>query len=178
VLRKLGKASEALDRIEQNLGSLTDPSLKIQPALRMQIAKLYLDVDRNQKVIEIIEGVAKQWPEDVEVASTLAQAYQRLGDEQRSASYATIADAGQKETVLADRMLFELLSNPNRTAQQCYQLGHLLLHKQSRENGIYWLEAALQIDERFEPAHRDLALYYDRTGQSQLAAVHKRYLSE
>lgn len=178
VLGKLGKASEALDRIEQNLGSLTAPSLKIQPALRMQIAKLYLDVDRNQKVIEIIEGVAKQWPEDVEVASTLAQAYQRLGDEQRSASYAAIADAGQKETVLADRMLFELLSNPNRTAQQCYQLGHLLLHKQSRENGIYWLEAALQIDERFEPAHRDLALYYDRTGQSQLAAVHKRYLSE
>jgi DNA-binding PucR family transcriptional regulator len=113
----------------------------------------------------------------VEVASTLSQAYQRLGDEQRSSVLAEIADQGQKQTVLADRILFELLNNPNRTASQCYELGHLLLHKQSRENGVYWLEAALKLDENFAPAHQDLAIYYDRMDQPQLSAVHKRYLA-
>jgi predicted Zn-dependent protease len=177
VLRKQGKASLALERIDQILRSSGSQANSIQPALRLQIAKLYLDDDENHKVIETLDGLAKLWPEDVELASTLSQAYQRLGDEQRSASYAAIADAGQKETGLADRMFFELLSNPNRTPQQCFDLGHLLLHKQSRENGIYWLEAALKLDENFIPAHRDLALYYDRTDQPLLAAVHKRYFN-
>ncbi len=176
VLRKLGKAELALGRIETIL-PISDPSKPIQPALRLQIAKLYLDVDESQKVIDTLSGLAKLWPEDVEIASTLSQAYQRLGDEPRSASYAAIADSGQKQTVLADGMLFELLSNPNRTAEQCYALGHLLLHKKSRENGIYWLEAALKLDEKFAPAHQDLALYYDRTEQPQYAAIHRRYLN-
>jgi len=179
VLRKLGRAPEALEQIDKSIGKLSDPDpmRSIQHSLRLQIAKLYLDVDQNQKVVDTLEGLSKQWPEDVEIASTLSQAYQRLGDEQRASSFSAIADSGQKQTVLADRMLFQLLSDPNRTAQQCYELGHLLLHKQSRENGVYWLEVALQLDERFVPAHEDLALYYDRIGQPQLAAVHQRYLS-
>lgn len=176
VLRKLGRAPEALERIEKSIESFRDPFRKIQSSLTLQIAKLYLDADENQKVIDTLGRLSKEWPEDVEIASTLSQAYQRLGDESRSAAYAAIADAGQKQTVLADRMLFELLSNPNRTAQQCYDLGHLLLHKQSRESGIYWLEAALTLDENFIPAHEDMVLYYERTGQGQLAAVHKRYI--
>ncbi|MEK0425983.1 MAG: hypothetical protein RJB11_2074 [Planctomycetota bacterium] len=176
VLRKLGKATEALDRIEKGIKSLSDPSRQIQPSLTLQIAKLYLDAEQNQKVIDTLDRLSKLWPEDVEIASTLSQAYQRLGDESRSVAYAAIADTGQKQTVLADRMLFELLSNPNRTAQQCYDLGHLLLHKQSRENGLYWLEAALKLDENFTPAHEDLVLYYERIGQRQLAAVHQRYI--
>jgi tetratricopeptide (TPR) repeat protein len=175
-LRKLGKAEQALARIETIL-SISDPSKPIQPSLRLQIAKLYLDVDESQKVIDTLSGLAKLWPEDVEIASTLSQAYQRQGDEPMSASYAAIADSGQKQTVLADGMLFELLNNPNRTAEQCYALGHLLLHKKSRENGIYWLEAALKLDEKFAPAHQDLALYYDRTEQPQYAAIHRRYLN-
>jgi predicted Zn-dependent protease len=176
VLRKLGKASLALERIKRSIESFRDPDRQIQPSLTLQIAKLYLDTEENQKVIDTLDRLSREWPEDVEIASTLSQAYQRLGDESRSAAYAEIADAGQKQTVLADRMLFELLSNPNRTAQQCYDLGHLLLHKQSRESGLYWLEAALTLDENFTPAHEDLVLYYQRTGQGQLADVHKRYI--
>ena len=175
-LRKLGRAPEALERIEKSIESVRDPTRKIQSSLTLQIAKLYLDAEENQKVIDTLDRLSKEWPEDVEIASTLSQAYQRLGDESRSAAYAAIADAGQKQTVLADRMLFELLSNPNRTAQQCYDFGHLLLHKQSRESGVYWLEAALTLDENFTPAHEDMVLYYERTGQGQLAAVHKRYI--
>lgn len=177
VLRKLGKAPEALERIETSLAGMDDPERQVQPSLRLQMAKLYLDADENQKAIDTLDSMAKKWPEDVEVASTLSQAYQRLGDEQRSSLLAAIADQGQKQTVLADRMLFELLNNPNRTASQCYELGHLLLHKQSRENGVYWLEAALKLDENFAPAHQDLAIYYDRMDQPQLSAVHKRYLA-
>lgn len=171
VLRKLGKAEEALEQLQPLL-----KSIDLSPSLQLQAAKLYLDANAPQKTIDMLNRISQTWPEDVEVASTLSQAHQRLGNESFAAKYAEIADEGQKETVLADRMLFGLLSNPDRTAQQCYDLGHLLLHKKSREGGVYWLEAALKLDENFVPAHRDMAIFYDRIGKPQLAAVHRRYI--
>jgi tetratricopeptide (TPR) repeat protein len=171
VLRKLGKAEVALDKLQPLL-----KSVDLSPSVQLQAAKLYLDANTPQKAIDILAKTSQTWPQDVEVASTLSQAHQRLGNESLASKYAEIADEGQKETVLADKMFFELISNPNRTAQQCYELGHLLLHKQSREGGVYWLETALKLDENFVPAHRDMAIFYDRIGKPQLAAVHRRYI--
>ena len=171
VLRKLGKAEVALDKLQPLL-----KSLDLSPSLQLHASKLYLDANAPQKAIDILTKTSQTWPQDVEVASTLSQAHQRLGNESLASKYAEVADEGQKETVLADKMFFELISNPSRTAQQCYELGHLLLHKQSREGGVYWLEAALKLDEKFVPAHRDMAIFYDRIGKPQLAAVHRRYI--
>ncbi|MBU6239411.1 MAG: tetratricopeptide repeat protein [Planctomycetes bacterium] len=171
VLRKLGRTDESLEKLQPLLHSK-----KLPITLQLQIAKLYLDVQTPQKAIDILSKVAVTWPEDVEIASTLSQAYQRLGNEKLSEKYAQIADEGQKQTIDADRMLFELMSNPNRTPQQCYELGHLLLHKKSRENGLHWLEAAIKLDDRFVPAHRDMALYYERINEPQRAAVHRRFI--
>lgn len=144
--------------------------------MRLLIAKERVEQQDGQGAIALLQRTAELWPEDVAVATTLSQAYQQLGDEPAALRFAEIADAGSAATQTVDSLLFGLLSNPNRTAQECYKLGHLLLHKQSRENGVYWLEAALRIDERFEPAHRDLLWYYTRTDQPHLAAVHQRYL--
>lgn len=171
VLRKLGRAEDSLAKLKPILASA-----KLPASLQLQVAKLYLDADAPQKAIDTLSKLARKWPEDVEIASTLSQAYLRLGEDPLSEQYAKVADEGQKQTVQADRMLFELLNNPNRTPQQCYELGHLLLHKQSRENGVYWLEAALKLDDQFVPAHRDMALYYERIEEPQLAAVHRRYI--
>lgn len=156
-LRKLGRADYALDQLQQKLSAQ-----ERTPSLQLQIAKLLLDTDAYQQAIETLSPLATIWPEDIEIASTMSQAYQRLGDMNQSQHYAKIADEGQKETSNVDRLLFELLSNPNRSAEDCYKLGHILLHKQSRENGIYWLGAALQINPNFEAAKQDLALYQQR----------------
>lgn len=156
-LRKLGKPDIALQQLQLKVAP-KDRS----PSLQLQIAKLLLDNDANQQAIESLTPLSKIWPEDIEIASTMSQAYQRLGDPSQSQYYANIADQGQKETQIIDRLLFELLSNPNRSAEDCYKLGHLLLHKQSRENGLYWLGAALQINPKFEPAIQDIALYQQR----------------
>ena len=156
-LRKLGKADIALQQLQQKVA----PQNR-SPSLQLQLAKLLLDVDANQQAIESLSLLANIWPEDIEIASTISQAYQRLGNSSQSQYYANIADQGQKDTQNIDRLLFELLSNPNRSAEDCYKLGHLLLHKQSRENGLYWLGAALQINPNFQPALQDIALYQQR----------------
>jgi uncharacterized protein HemY len=156
-LRKLGRADVALHELQLNV-----PAQERSPSLQLQFAKLLLDNDASEQAIESLSPLAKIWPEDIEIASTMSQAFQRLGDQNQSQYFATIADQGQKDTQNIDRLLFELLSNPNRSAEDCYKLGHLLLHKQSRENGLYWLGAALQIDPNFQPALQDIALYQQR----------------
>jgi hypothetical protein len=118
------------------------------------------------------------WPEDVPIASALSQAYAQLGDEEAANRFAAIAEEGQKAVEGVDAKFFALIRSPQRTAQECYELGHLLLHKQSRENGVFWLEAALQLDPLHLPSHRDMALFYDLTDQPQLAAVHHRFLNQ
>ena len=171
VLRKLGRAEESLEKLKPIL-----KSSKLPASLQLQVAKLYLDAQSPQKTIDTLCKLAQKWPEDIEIASTLSQAYQRLGEDKLSEQFARIADEGQKETTQTDRMLFDLLNNPHRTPEQCYELGHLLLHKKSRENGVYWLEAALKLDGKFVPAHRDMALYYERIEEPQMAAVHRRLI--
>lgn len=171
-LIKVGRSDEAIAM----LASWIDRG-EASIEMRLLIAKERVEQGDGQEAIALLQRVAELWPEDVAVATTLSQAYQQLGDEPAAQRFAAIADAGTAATQSVDSMLFALLSKPDRTAQECYELGHVLMHKQSRENGVYWLEAALRIDERFEPAHRDLHWYYTQTNQPHLAAVHQRYLA-
>jgi len=160
VLRKLGKSSIALDLLYKHV-----PPESRTASLQLQLAKLLLDSDHLQPTIDSLSRLSQLWPEDIEIASTMSQAYQRLGDDLQAKRYAQIAQDGQQATGEVDRLLFELLNNPNRSAENCFRLGHILLHKQSRENGLYWLSAALQINPNYEPAKQDLALYYQRVKQ-------------
>ena len=161
VLRKLGKSPLALDLLYKHV-----PPESRTPSLQLQLAKLLLDAEHLQPTIDSLSRLSQLWPEDIEIASTMSQAYQRLGDDIQAKRYAQIAQEGQQATGEVDKLLFELLNNPNRSAEDCFRLGHILLHKQSRENGLYWLGAALQINPNYEPAKQDLALYNQRAKQS------------
>jgi tetratricopeptide (TPR) repeat protein len=201
-LNESEKAVRVLERYLESLPDDADASLKLASALRqtgrsqealqvlmrvvpkgepphdilLEIAKINVENGESQQAIDRLAGIARSWPEDVPVATVLSQAYQQLGDEEKATLYATFADQGQKELTSADEKLFALLSQPQRSAKACYELGHILLHKQSRLHGVYWLEAALKIDEGFIPAHQDMITFYTRTNQPQLAAVHQRYI--
>jgi tetratricopeptide (TPR) repeat protein len=171
VLSRLGRGTEALTHAESLIQSghrSTD--------LRLQAALLYLDQKQPERAIEILGRTASDWPEDAAIASAMSRAYALLENQSAADRFAEIAQVSQKALQPADAMYFALISDPQPKANACYELGHLLLHKQSRENGIYWLEAALRLDERHAGAHRDLAHYYRKTDQASLAQVHERYL--
>lgn len=201
-LNESEKAVRVLERYLESLPDDADASLKLASALRqsgrsqealqvlvrvvpkgepphdilLEIAKINVENGESQQAIDRLASVARSWPEDVPVATVLSQAYQQLGDEEKAKLYAMVADQGQQALTTADAKLFALLSQPQHSAKACYELGHILLHKQSRLNGVYWLDAALKIDEAYVPAHIDMAIYYTRTNQPQLAAVHQRYI--
>ena len=175
----LGTALFNLDRIDEVV-ELFEPwvaSGKATIDMRMTLARIYSGKNDPKKVVDILSSVASLWPEDVRIANLLSQAHQALGNAAESDRFAKLAEAGQADVQSIDGRLARLMSGTDREAQQHYELGHILLHKQSREDGIYWLNLALGIDETYLPAHEDMVLYYTRINKPEYAARHQRYIN-
>jgi tetratricopeptide (TPR) repeat protein len=145
--------------------------------MKSNLARAYAAKEQYKKVVEVLSGVAALWPEDVRIANQLSQAHQALGSDADADRFAKIADAGQADLQSVDGRLARLMSGTDKQAQQHYELGHILLHKQSREDGIHWLNSALSIDESFLPAHEDMVVYFTRINRPDLAARHQRYIN-
>lgn len=145
--------------------------------MKTNLARVYASKEDYKKVVDVLSGVSAIWPEDVRIANQLSQAHQALGNEAEADRFAKAAEAGQADVQSVDGRLARLMSGADKQAQQHYELGHILLHKQSREDGVHWLNSALAIDESFLPAHEDMVVYYTRINRPELAARHQRYIN-
>ncbi|MCY3005991.1 MAG: tetratricopeptide repeat protein [Planctomycetota bacterium] len=175
----LGTALFNLDRLDEVV-KLFEPWVESGKAtidMRMTLSRIYSAKNEPKKVVDILSSVASLWPEDVRIANLLSQAHQSLGNAAESDRFAKVAEAGQADVQSIDGRLARLMSGTDRQAQQHYELGHILLHKQSREEGLYWLNLALGIDETFLPAHEDLVQYFTRISKPEYAARHQRYIN-
>ncbi|MFN7732100.1 MAG: tetratricopeptide repeat protein [Pirellula sp.] len=169
----------ALDRSD-DVVALLEPLLESNRAtidMKTVLARVYLAKGESKKVIDVLGSVATLWPEDVRIANLMSQAQQDLGNEPEADRFAKIAQAGQADVQSIDNRLARLLSGVDTTADKHYELGHIFLHKQSREDGIHWLNSALGVDPAYLPAHEDLVLYYTRTNQPEFAARHQRFIN-
>jgi tetratricopeptide (TPR) repeat protein len=190
--RYLKSAPEDLDAIGVLAGSLStlergaevvalvEPLVESGKAtieLKSVLARVYISQNQPQKVVELLGNVAALWPEDVRIANLLAQAHQALGNNADAERFAQVAEAGQADVQSIDNRLARLLASADTAAEKHYELGHIFLHKQSRDDGVHWLNSALAVDPNYLPAHEDLVIYFTRSNQSQLAARHQRFIN-
>jgi tetratricopeptide (TPR) repeat protein len=178
-LSTLSNALLSLDRGDEVIELLTPlvESGKATIVMRLILARLYQTREEWSKVIDTLSSVAILWPEDVSIANILSQAHQALGNEQDAVRYSKIAQDGQPDVQSIDQRLSRILSGQDKTAEKHYELGHVFLHKQSREDGFQWLTSALTLDATYLPAHEDLVIYFNRNNQPELAARHQRYIN-
>jgi predicted Zn-dependent protease len=175
----LATALSNLDRGDEVI-ELLQPMMESGKAttdMRQVLARIYIAKNEPQKVIDALSNVATLWPEDVRTANLLSQAHQALGNNSEAERYAKIAEAGQADVQSIDNRIARLLSGTDQSAEKNYELGHIFLHKQSREDGLHWLNSALMVDANHLPAHEDLVIYFTRTNQAELAARHQRYIN-
>jgi Tfp pilus assembly protein PilF len=67
----------------------------------------------------------------------------------------------------------KVLTAPNDPKWR-YQAGVILLRNEQKEEGLRWLLSALEMDPRHAPTHAALAAHYEREGNRELAAYHRR----
>jgi tetratricopeptide (TPR) repeat protein len=145
-------------------------------AALLERGKLALhDEEKPAEALSFLERAAALAPHNYQVAFALAQALQQTG---RADEARICRDRVQK--IQADlQRLIDLTravgANPG-DPQLRWEAGTILLRNGYDAQGLRWLQSALQYDPRHVPSHQALADYYDRHGQSELAAPHRRRL--
>jgi Tfp pilus assembly protein PilF len=78
----------------------------------------------------------------------------------------------------ANHLLQEEAKQSSRDPRPAAEIGGLLLQIRQDRQGLYWMDEALSRDPGYEPAHRALAEYFERKGDPERAAFHRRKLPQ
>lgn len=118
-------------------------------------------------------------PRDWKTRYLLGTALQELGRSEAAAGHLKLVDESSAAMVELDALLTRVPHEPDNADLRC-RLGELLLKYVSEQQGLVWLDSALQIDPSHAGAHAALADYYTRQARidprfAELAARHRRF---
>ncbi len=179
VVAMLSTSLISLDQKDEGLQLLV-PFLESNEAtdeMRLTAANIYLDRNEPQRAIDVLGSISKLWPEDVGVATLMSQANQRVGNIEAAKKFSDVVAAGQPELQKIDAQIGELQRGIGDTAENNYQLGHTLLHKRSREEGVIWLKQAITRDPQYVKAYEDIVIYFTRTNQTEMATRYQQFVN-
>jgi predicted Zn-dependent protease len=144
------------------------------PTLHIQLARLDLQEGRAGAAERRLRAVLEADPSDTEALYVLFLAVQRQG---RSDEAREIRKASERAKAVLDRihlLLRDVMDSPAARAADCAEVGQLFLEIKQDMRGVYWLYEALDRDPDQQQAHRALAHYYERKGNADKAAAHRR----
>lgn len=117
---------------------------------------------------------AEVLPNDYQTQFLYSQALQQAGKGQAADAQLKRANEVRERatqlTELRTRRLAERPLDPSLYTE----MGRLLMASGNSTQGVRWLEAAIGLEPTYRPAHAALADHYEKVGQPQLAAEHRR----
>jgi predicted Zn-dependent protease len=175
--RSLGQTGEARRLLEQVLsqdaGTRSAHGSAVYAEALGERAKLALQTEPPEAAEEWLRKAAAKLPYD---RDTLYNLYQCLLQCGKRAEAQTVLE--QVEKLAADRQLLaeltrKITANPKDPALR-FEAGLLCLRNGQEQEGVRWLLSALVQDPNHVPTHQALAKYYERVGQVERAAYHRR----
>jgi predicted Zn-dependent protease len=112
-------------------------------------------------------------PYDRQTNYVLYQCLEQLGRKAEAETYRARADAIDADLKRVDELLAEVLKAPQAVAPR-YELAVTCLRVGQEEEALTWLAGILRDAPDHGPTHRILAEYYERAGQPERAAYHRR----
>jgi tetratricopeptide (TPR) repeat protein len=168
-----GDAAEARRLLEPAAERLADT-----PSLLVYLARLDLQEGRAADAERRLRQVLRADPGDTEALFNLATAVRMQG---RSDEATAILRQHERYKALVNRtnQLLQDQMDPARAGPDiASEIGSLMLQVGRDKLGLYWLDQALLKDPNHQPTHRVLAEYYERKGEVDKAAAHRRHLSQ
>jgi type IV pilus assembly protein PilF len=165
-----GDLPEARRLLEAALEQLPDDSSAL-----LHMAKLEMQAKRPARAESWLRRALKVDPTDTEAEFTLVAALQAQGrwDEAKAALAQHKKDTALLKRVA--RVLQQEAENPSSDPDALSEMGALFLSSNPRV-GLYWLHRALERDPQHQPTHKALAEYYQKKGEVEKAAFHRRHL--
>jgi tetratricopeptide (TPR) repeat protein len=167
-----GRVDEARPLMEAAVVQLPD-----DPALLIDLAKLDLQEGRPAEAEQWLRRALKADHYDVEAGYNLAACLRAQGRNEEA--NAALKEYEDHKAVLqqANRMLNEEMRNPSKGPAVPSEIGGLFLRMGQDRLGLYWLNQALERDPGHRRSHQVLAEYFERKGDHDKAAAHRRFLT-
>jgi tetratricopeptide (TPR) repeat protein len=167
-----GHTAEARVHLESAINALPDDV----PVL-LNLGKLEIAEVRPVQAESWLRRALVVDPMDTEVQFNLATSLSLQG---RTEEAEAMMERYEKEKAILKRtntLLKEEARGQASDPTASAEVGSLLLGMGHDRQGLYWLEQALQRDANCQPAHRALAEYYEKKGDSRKAATHRARLT-
>ncbi|HZT82972.1 MAG TPA: tetratricopeptide repeat protein [Gemmataceae bacterium] len=170
----LGRPEEARAALEKALAADPDNA----PAL-IALGKLENQSQRPAEAEKHLRRALALTPFDQDAHFTLYQALEAQSDRREEAAaqlarYKALEADAKRLTTLVETRGEQAAQDPNTASE----IGSLLLRIGLQDQGLYWLNLALEKDRQNRRAHAALADYYQKHNQPEKAAEHRRALAD
>lgn len=168
-------AAGALDQAQALLVQVLDQQPRHAVAL-LELGRVYFERGDPKSAETWLQKSLEVDPTDRRANHLLFQSLRLQGkDDQARALQARseriLADLTRLRQIMTD----DLVKRPN-DPDLFSELGALHLRNGQARQGLHWLEQTLKLDARHRSAHQSLAQYYEKIGQPERAAQHRRQL--
>lgn len=145
----------------------------VSPAALVERGRVALADDEPARA----EGLARRalvlTPHDREANYLLYRCLVRLSKGSEAQDCLARLDRIKSDESRMKELMQQVLARPHETAL-CCEIGEIFLRNDLNDDGVRWLQTALEEDPKYGPAHRALADHYERSGQKVLAEQHRR----
>lgn len=164
----LGRPEEAAAHLDDVLQQRPDLTLAL-----LERGKLALREGELDQAEQWLQTACKRGPGDRTAHYQLLQCLKQLGKEAEARVIQKRLDQLDQDASRMHVIVTEELPQRRFDPELQAELGQLLLNVGVVDDGLTWLNRALQIDPRQARAHRALADYYESLGQSAKAQPHR-----
>lgn len=161
-----------LDEARQLLDSLLAAHPREAEALYDR-GRLAMQLDQPAEAEAWLRKAVVEAPHHYEASYSLYQCLQRRGNNEEAAKQLARLERLQAQLDCLTELTKKIGDSP-RDAGLRYEVGLIFLDTGQDHEGLRWLASAVQEDPGHSPTHLALAGYYERTGNSSMAARHRR----
>ena len=173
---RLGACRAFLGQQEEAV-RLLDDALSRQPDFAPALAergKIALAREEYAAAVNWLRQAVERNPTDHSARYSLVQCLRHQGKETEAQQQEQQLKQLEADLKRINEIATRGMAQAPHSAALHGELGVILLRHGFVEQGLHWLNSALQQDARYAPAHQALADYYQQIGDTQQAEQHRR----
>lgn len=161
--RRLLDEARALDdtHLDEAYRLVGDPGESASARLPAVYGQLEAAEGRAEAAAVWLEQAVAANPRDWKTRYALVKALRECGRNEDAAEHAQIVEAASAAMGEIEVLLAQVPADPDNADVRC-RIGELFLEHVSEQQGIIWLQSALQIDPQHQPAQAALDQHYSR----------------
>jgi len=134
-----------------------------------------MDAGRPAEAENFFRTAMSAGPYNRQVIYGLSQCLEKLGKKDEAKQLGDKLTQMQADSKRLDQLTHEAMKKPHDPGLR-YEIGMIFMRNGFTDDAVRWLTSALKENPAHQPARAALVEHYERTGNAEAAARHRRFL--